>query len=111
MRNEEMTTLINLDDEKKKGLLEKLRQFFCRHDWMKDFGQPVHIKIRTYGRLLKCRKCGKEWTHPSIRPIYIRWWDRLFIRLGLLQFIDPILRHDIEMDPEMKDDLPSWTLR
>lgn len=106
------TTMIHIyPDEEKSGIVKKIRQFFCRHGWMKDFGQPVHIKMRTYGRILKCRKCGKEWTHPDLRPIYVRWWERIFIRLNLLRFVNPLLRREIEMDPELKDDLPGWLLK
>jgi len=115
---DDSTTMIDLDKDEAKVDLKRvfleLRQFFCRHDWDKNlipYGYPVMSMIMGHGRQKICKKCRKLWQHPSLRPIYIRWWDRLFIRLGLLRFINPILRHDLEVDPEMKNDLPKWILK
>ena len=89
--------------ERLKMFLIKIRQTFCRHKWEVDYRQPVFALAMSGGGLKICKKCGKTWMNPRFQGISIRWWDRMFIRLGLLQFIDPIIREDLKDDPGMRD--------
>ena len=54
-------------DEQKKGLRQNLKQFFCRHDYVKkEAKRPMFSFSSEY--YLKCSKCGK---HSLIDP----WLD------------------------------------